>query len=266
MHNIQPKKPFGIVLGNPPFSEPETKNKGAKSVSVKRIYPDFFRKATELSDVVAMIIPNTEGKSRKDLVSLNNLINENLQSRIDTTDHFNISVETQCVYWDKNKEAKDSIPGAKDGKDILPERNRLPKFSIGNHYTYLNESAWPGVYAEPNENTVECVVAVSKKGLTSHWINPSETKEKVKVFMKKHVVIMPCALGRFNKSLSDAHYFENTNGLVTSVHLATWEFDTKESADDLIGWLNSEEFKKICSENKEVISRTSTFRNMPFHS
>jgi len=248
---------FNLTLGNPPFSE----NKGGTKDNTKQvpIYPDFFKKATELSDRVAMIMPITDEQPSKAMREHNELINTHLQLREECTEHFSILVNTHYVIWDKNKKAKESI---KVDYDLpLPERQRIPKFIRGNNKYSVTKSEWAGTYVDRvSKNSIPVISRLRKEGPVIEYFEPSESNVKAKRLTGKWLLI---TLGTSNNSGTLAgHVLKNDEGYLPGANVLVWEFDTRKEAKRLQEWFLTDEFIDLSRGYVGSISKT---RNLPHY-
>jgi hypothetical protein len=250
---------FDITLGNPPFSEIAEGVEGAKITKQNPIYHQFFAKAADCSDVVAMICPKTDYAKRGFIVRYNNLINKHAQVIKDCSEHFNVRVETNYIIWEKGKDPKDQVPTMQN----IQEDNPLPEFKRGDHYMRFTSSNHPGIYdKKKNKNCRRVIATINKKdGVVYNWADVEVVKGKT--FSAPYLVVMACCLqhgGHFH----NAQVIE-TNGerMFADVNIAVWEFTSKRAANKLKKWLNSDEFRDIQLSLPWFRGRTSDLRMLP---
>ena len=86
---------FDAVVGNPPYSL--AGNKTGKKGRAKNLYPDFYKKALELSDHVCMIVPNTSRQH----IAFNSFIRETTNKIIPIDDSvFDVNISVWCLIKD----------------------------------------------------------------------------------------------------------------------------------------------------------------------
>ena len=253
-HNMK----FDVTLGNPPFSEVAEGVEGAKITKQNPLYHLFFQKATESSDVVAMICPKTDYAKRSFIVEYNNLVNKHAQVIEDCSEHFNVRVDTNYIIWQKGKESTAKIPTMKS----IVEDNPLPEFKRGDHYMRFTSSGHPGIYEKKkNKNCRRVIASINKKGVMYNWADVEVVKGKT--FIGPYLVVMASCL-QYGSHFHNAHVIR-TKGekMFADVNIAVWEFDKLEDANRLAAWLNSDEFRDLQLSLPWFRGRTSDLRMLP---
>ena len=101
INEIDDNMKFDVIVGNPPFSEVGAGNKtgtGKKSL----LYPQFFKRATEISKTGAMIMPptaqvNRDNKKHNDLIKLtaHNIVRVSEEEK----NKMGVGIDMWTIYW-----------------------------------------------------------------------------------------------------------------------------------------------------------------------
>jgi len=247
MHNIQSKKPFDVVLGNPPFSK-----------DGEILYPAFFKKALKMADHVAMIMPtNLEKRGR--LLVHNQIIDQH-QSHIsgDLKEHFPKVGLDNIKYVIASEENENNPPKREHGLKSLPIlRPELPRLASP------IKCAGSTMLHENSGDTVLMVHKVLKTGadiekLHISQISPDEANERKmpipKVAKAKgswFVVVNHTPVnGKFN-----TYIHENNGEYAYGQSVFPFAVGSHEEALELSEYLTSPE---IIADMKSMLMTTAT--------
>lgn len=115
---------FSAVVGNPPYSL--AGNKTSKKGRAKNLYPDFYKKAVEIADTVAMIVPDTHRQH----IPFNNFIRKNTNKILPIDDSvFDVNISTWCLIKDNSGTNVDHIEWA-DLHEIPEQKVKWAKGKI----------------------------------------------------------------------------------------------------------------------------------------
>ena len=91
---------FNVTLGNPPFSEIQTSESGWGGKTI--LYPQFFKLATEISKVGAMIMPPTRvnyARCKKHVKLMKSVAHKIVDVSEEERQNMGVGIDMWTVYW-----------------------------------------------------------------------------------------------------------------------------------------------------------------------
>lgn len=230
---------FDAVVGNPPYSL--AGNKSGKKGRAKNLYPDFYKKAVELSDNVSMIVPDTHRQH----ISFNEFIRKNTNKIIPVDESaFDVNITTWCLIKDGSGTTVDDIEWA-DLHEIPEQKVKWAKGKI-NVTTESN-------LLEDTGSTYTVFHKINLKGL--HQSKTDTGFSKLKLFPTDgYVVIMPQQMQNSGWSDTAIIKCDGTQAATNGVNLAF--VTTKEEAEYLVDYMKKEDFIK------QALTHCGGMRNM----
>jgi hypothetical protein len=216
---------FDAVVGNPPYSL--AGNKTGKKGRAKNLYPDFYKKAVELSDNVSMIVPNTHRQH----ISFNEFIRNNTNKIIPVDESaFDVNIATWCLIKDGSGTTVDDIEWA-DLHEIPEQKVKWAKGKIN----VTTEAE----LLEDTGSTYTVFHKINLKGL--HQSKTDIEVSKLKLFPADgYVVIMPQQMQNSGWSDTAIIKCDGSQAATNGVNLAF--VTTKEEAEYLIDYMKKENF------------------------
>ena len=216
---------FDVVVGNPPYSL--AGNKTGKKGRSKNLYPDFYKKAVELSDNVSMIVPDTHRQH----ISFNEFIRENTNKIVPVDESaFDVNIAIWCLIKDNSDTTVDNIIWA-DLYEIPDQKVKWAKgkVNVTTESELLNDTG----------SAYTVFHKVNLKGL--HQSKTDIEFSKIKLFpVDGYVVIMPQQMQNHGWSNTAIVKCDGTQTATNGVNLAF--VTTKEEAEYLVEYMKKETF------------------------
>jgi hypothetical protein len=233
---------FDVVVGNPPFSaHGENKKAGKRGTE---IYVEFFRKATEMAPVVAMILPTSDKKVQ---AKHNALLKEKANKivYIDEKVFSGITMPMWYVIVDGSEEkptVEFNIHGV-TGNLINWQKGKV------NMTAYKNLTGGHGQSAKTDAHDVIIYHKLNSSGLVIKYGQKTEFSD-CEFFPKSgYAVLMPQTIT--DDGWSKVEIVECTGNQVAFNGMSIVFTKTKEQADNLVKVMNTDSFKQQANKVKQ---------------
>lgn len=227
-HNIITEKgmKFDVTIGNPPFSL--VNKKGGRGRG-KDLYPDFYRNAITNSDVVAMIMPNTQQTVNK---KHNDFLRETA-NRIVPCKFDGINLATWYVISD-GSDSKPDVEWIHNGQDQNNVNFAKGKLNVSSDVDCLKRDK-----KRKGDITVYHKVT-GTTGLVIKYCSPKMVPKRKRFPESGYALLMPQAINDKGWSKTAIVKCTGNEAAMNGVNIAF--FDTKKEAMKLRDYMKTEEY------------------------